>query len=137
LSRVTDSKMYTQGSRDHSVRNGIQIFSVGLESDEKSKGSIDQRHKRISSVPKSILSKQTHSKSKDRDILTASTNKQKLSEEPKAYQDSLVSPARNVLYSAQDVSTQSHIKSGSNISNKSRIDDLLPEERYRHGERLG
>ena len=57
----TDNKFNgTTESKDHSMRNGIQIFNLNLDSDEKSfHNSIDTRHKRISSVPRSILQKKS------------------------------------------------------------------------------
>lgn len=58
LARAEARMTSTTDPKEHSLRNGIQIFNMNMDSEEKTlHGSIDTRHHRISSVPKSILQK--------------------------------------------------------------------------------
>jgi len=52
-------KSSLENPKDCSLKEGIQIFSMNF-SDEKSLSSIDFKHKRINSVPRSLLSKKSN-----------------------------------------------------------------------------
>jgi hypothetical protein len=130
---INNHSLHTHDAREHSVREGIHIFNTNMDQSEEA--SIDG-HKRGHSAPRSILSKKSRDHSKSKELSqTASTQKlDRLSNLPSAIQpvstNEMVSPARNVLFSQEN----SNLKSA---SAKSAIEELMPEERYRNGERIG
>lgn len=103
-------------------------------SDDKSLSSIDNRHKRISSVPRSLLSKKSQDRSKSKEP-ESSTGPDLLTEPEIKKMGDLASPKQSAIKVVpEDRSNQgtSAVK-----SHQSRIEELMPDERYRNGERIG
>ena len=97
-------------------------------SDDKSLSSIDNRHKRISSVPRSILSKKSQER-RDREAPDLLTEPEVKKGAEKA------SPTPSAIKATPD--DRSNQGTSAVKSHQSRIEELAPEERYRHGERIG
>jgi hypothetical protein len=91
-------KSSLEDPKDCSLKEGIQIFSMNF-SDEKSLSSIDNRHKRISSVPRSLLSKKSNERSKD---LSATTGTDLLTEPAVKNLANLSSPPMEMLNASKD-----------------------------------
>jgi hypothetical protein len=91
-------KSSLEDPKDCSLKEGIQIFSMNF-SDEKSLSSIDNRHKRISSVPRSLLSKKSNERSKD---LSATTGTDLLTEPAVKNLANLSSPPMEMVNASKD-----------------------------------